>query len=87
MYVEYFPSRCASAFRITGISSVIYRDDLDLRVGRQNLRLSECGSDSWVLVRFLRCKGSLKVGGLLTAVESAILVLLVPLYWPLIGIS
>jgi di/tricarboxylate transporter len=36
---------------------------------------------------FFDAKDLLKVGVTLTAVESAILVLLVPLYWPLIGIS
>jgi solute carrier family 13 (sodium-dependent dicarboxylate transporter), member 2/3/5 len=35
---------------------------------------------------FFDAKDLLKVGLILTAVESAILVLLVPLYWPLIGI-
>ena len=35
---------------------------------------------------FFDAKDLLKVGIILTAVESAILVLLVPLYWPLIGI-
>jgi len=36
---------------------------------------------------FFDAKDLLKVGLVLTAVESAILVLLVPLYWPLIGVS
>jgi di/tricarboxylate transporter len=36
---------------------------------------------------FFDAKDLLKVGVILTVVESAILVLVVPLYWPLIGIS
>ena len=33
-----------------------------------------------------KCKDLLKVGFILTVVESIILLLLVPFYWPLIGI-
>jgi sodium-dependent dicarboxylate transporter 2/3/5 len=36
---------------------------------------------------FFEAKDLLKVGFILTAIESAILLVLVPLYWPLIGIS
>jgi di/tricarboxylate transporter len=36
---------------------------------------------------YFDAKDLLKVGFILTAVESVILLLLVPLYWPLIGIQ